>query len=252
VKIQLIRHATLLVSCGAKTILVDPVLAPAGTRPPVDCTPHPRPNPLVDLPATIDRKRLAQVDAILLTHTHQDHFDPVAAATLSKDIPVLCQPEDEDKVRQAGFSSVEAVHTGRCWNGIDFFRTGGRHGHGLVGELMGPVSGYVIEAPGEPSLYLAGDTVWCPEVEGVLEAYRPRVVVVFAGAAQFVSGGPITMDAADVGRVGRKAPAGTVVAVHLEAFNHCLLTRRDLTAYLEGEGLAGQVLVPRDGDILTF
>ena len=250
-KIQLIRHATLLVSCGGKTILVDPVLAPAGTMPPIDCTPNSRPNPLVDLPATF-YNRMADADVILLTHSHQDHFDPAAAAMLPKSIPVWCQPEDEGKIRQAGFASVEPFYTARRFHDIDFFRTGGRHGRGLVRDLMGPVSGYVMEAPGEPSLYVAGDTVWCPEVEGVLEAYRPRVVVVFAGAAQFVSGGPITMTAEDVGQVCRKAPASKVVAVHLEAFNHCLLTRQDLTDYLEKEYLVNQVLVPHDGDVLTF
>lgn len=251
-KIQLVRHATLLLSCGGKEILVDPLLAPAGAMPPISCSPNGLRNPLVDLPPACDPARLAAVDAILLTHTHQDHFDPAAAETLPKSIPVLCQPEDEGKLNQAGFSSVRPVHTACSWNGIDFFRTGGRHGQGLVMRLMGPVSGYVIKAPLAPLVYIAGDTVWCPEVEGVLEAYRPGVVVVFAGAARFVSGGPITMTAEDVGRVCRKAPRSRVMVVHMEAFNHCLLTRRELASYLERENLAEQVLVPGDGDWTEF
>ena len=251
-KLQLVRHATLLVSYGGKEILVDPLFSPAGAMSPIPCSPNTRRNPLVGLPFAFDQTRLATIDAILLTHTHQDHFDQAAIELLPKSIPVLCQPEDEGKVRQQGFSCVQPVHTACCWNGIDFFRTGGRHGHGLLRKLMGSVSGYVIEAPGEPVVYIAGDTVWCPEVEGVLETYRPGIVVVFAGAAQFVSGGPITMTAEDVGRVCRKAPGSKIVAVHLEAFNHCLLTRKELAEYLAKEQPPGRVLVPDDGDCLMF
>jgi hypothetical protein len=47
-------------------------------------------------------------------------------------------------------------------------RTGGRHGTGEIGEKMGPVSGYVLRGPGEPVVYIAGDTVWCPEVAAAL------------------------------------------------------------------------------------
>lgn len=251
-KVQLVRHATLLVSYGGKEILVDPLLSPAGDMPPISCSPNSRRNPLTGLPFIFDETRLAAVDAILLTHIHQDHFDQAAIELLPKTIPVLCQPEDEANILRLGFSSVQPIYTACCWNGIDLFRTGGRHGQGLVRKLMGTASGYVIKASGEPALYIAGDTVWCPEVEGALEAYRPRVVVVFAGAAQFVSGGPITMTAADIGSVCRKVPASSIIVVHMEAFNHCLLTRSELAGYLEKEHLLQQVFVPSDGDCVEF
>lgn len=251
-KVQLVRHATMLISYGGKEILVDPLLSPAGEMPPISCSPNSRRNPIIDLPVVFDQTTLATVDAILLTHTHQDHFDQAATALLPKSIPVLCQPDDEVKLQQLGFLSVLPVFTARRWNCIDFFRTGGRHGHGLVKKLMGPVSGYVLKALDEPALYIAGDTVWCPEVEGALEAYRPQMVVVFAGAAQFVSGGPITMTAEDVGRVCRKAPGSKIVVVHMEAFNHCLLSRSELAQYLQKEQLTDQVFVPNDGEGFEF
>ncbi len=37
-------------------------------------------------------------------------------------------------------------------------RTSGRHGSGQIGEQMGAVSGFVLAAAGEPTLYIAGDT----------------------------------------------------------------------------------------------
>jgi len=47
--------------------------------------------------------------------------------------------------------------------------------------------------------------------------------------------------------VARHAPEARVVAVHMEAVNHCLLTRADLHQRLHDEGLTDRVTVPEDG-----
>lgn len=127
-------------------------------------------------------------------------------------------------------------------------RTDGRHGTGEIGEQMGPVSGFLVTAPGEPTLYLAGDTIWCDEVAEALDVHRPDVVVVNAGGARFVEGDPITMTADDVVAVARHAAGARVVAVHLEAVNHCLESRSELREPLDVEGLQERVSVPADGE----
>jgi len=131
-------------------------------------------------------------------------------------------------------------------------RTNGEHGRGTIGEKMGPVSGFVIRAPGEPSVYLAGDTVWCPAVAHALAVERPDVVVLNAGAAQFLTGGPITMDVPDVRAVLDAAPRARVVAVHFETINHCRLSRAALRNALADAGLAGRVAIPADGEVLRL
>jgi hypothetical protein len=40
------------------------------------------------------------------------------------------------------------------------------------------------------------------------------------------------------------------VAVHMEAINHCLLTRDELREKLQSEGLLGRVEIPADGETL--
>jgi L-ascorbate metabolism protein UlaG (beta-lactamase superfamily) len=245
-KLRLLRHATFILTLGGVRLLVDPVLSPAGAMPPIDNSPNPRRNPLVELP--IDAGEIiAAVDGILATHTHRDHFDAAAAELLPKELPVLCQPADAGKLAGFGFREVTAVESRAEWRGLGIARTGGRHGRGELADRMGPVSGYVLRCPGEPAVYIAGDTVWCPEVASALAEHRPDVVVLFAGAAQFLSGGPITMDTADIAAVCRAVPAARVAVVHMEAFNHCLLGRADLQDFLEREGLAGRVTVPADG-----
>ncbi|MDO3675888.1 MBL fold metallo-hydrolase [Paenibacillus ehimensis] len=249
-KIQIIRHATHYIEYDGKKLLVDPMLSPAGAMPPVANTPNSFANPTVNLNVPVSH--LLQADAVLLTHTHPDHFDAVAAALLPKDIVFFCQPEDAGKLRDQGFRDVRPVESDIAWDSLSIVRTSGQHGTGEIGKRMGPVSGFVLNAPGEPVLYIAGDTIWCPEVEQALAQHKPDVVVLFGGSAQFLQGGPITMNKADVAKVAGAVPDAQVIVAHMEAWNHCLLRREDLRAYAAGLGLAERVLVPEDGESFRF
>jgi L-ascorbate metabolism protein UlaG (beta-lactamase superfamily) len=246
VRLRLIRHATLLLRDAGHCLLVDPMLDPAGARPPVPNTPNDRRNPLVELPEPAEVVA-GGPDALIVTHLHRDHLDDTAIRLLPKDIPVFAQPEDEERLRGHGFADVRPVAGELEWEGIRIVRTPARHGTGRIGELMAPASGFVLAAPGEPVLYLAGDTIWCDEVVAALEAHRPDAVVVNAGAARLLEGDPIVMTEDDVVTVARHAPDARVVAVHLEAINHCPLTRADLHQRLHDEDLTDRVTVPEDG-----
>lgn len=250
-RFQLVRNATALIRYGGRTLLLDPFLSPAGALPAFTNTPNPRPNPLVELPMPAAQV-VAGVDATLLTHLHVDHWDPVARELLPKDRPIFVQPADHERVTRTGFTAARPVESVLTWEGITIARTGGRHGRGDVGQRMGTVSGYVLARAGQPTIYIAGDTTWCPEVADALEAHAPDVIVVNAGAAQFLEGGLIIMGLGDVVEVCRAAPRATVIAVHLEAVNHCLLTRADLTEGLRRAGVRSPVHIPRDGEDLTL
>ncbi|GAA4833552.1 MBL fold metallo-hydrolase [Paenibacillus vulneris] len=249
-KVQLLRHATLLADIHGKRFLVDPMLCDQGVQPPVMNSTNSRQNPLVSIAVTPEL--LQSVNAVIVTHTHFDHWDKEAVRLLDKQLPVFCQPSDAEAIREAGFTDVQPVESELKWEGIQLSRTGGRHGTGEIGERMGNVSGFVLQAPGEPVLYIAGDTIYVPEVEEALDRYRPDVTIVNGGAAQFAQGDPITMTKEDIARVCRYVSGTCVVAVHMEAINHCLETREQLTDYLRSEGLLHQVKVPGDGESIDF
>ena len=245
-RLRLLRHATLIVEFAGRKLLIDPMLSAPGVMPAIENSPSPRPNPLVPLPGTV--QEIAQdLDAVLVTHTHRDHWDDAAARELPKQVPVLCQPEDEQKLRGQGFARVQSLQTGLIWNALEVTRTAGQHGTGEIGRKMAPVSGFVLRGPGEDPLYIAGDTIWCAEVQQAIAQFRPAAIVVNAGAARFLEGDPITMTAADVVSVCRAAPQSKVIAVHMEAINHCLLSRHELAAQVQAAGIQ-QVLIPKDGD----
>ncbi|MCY1692306.1 hypothetical protein OVA29_18580 [Exiguobacterium sp. SL14] len=60
------------------------------------------------------------------------------------------------------------------------------------------MSGLVLTHPDEPTLYIAGDTIWCDEVAHAIEQHTPDIIVVNSGAAQFLTGEPITMSRRDL------------------------------------------------------
>jgi L-ascorbate metabolism protein UlaG (beta-lactamase superfamily) len=246
---QLIRHATLIVQMAGTRILVDPMLSAKGTMDPVaNCGNNIR-IPMVDLPFEPSELRtlVATVDAVLLTHLHRDHWDGEARSIISKDTRVFCQPGDEQQIREAGFSKVTPVEGELFFNGLKINITGGRHGSGEIGEKMGKVSGFILQS-GYNSLYIAGDTIYCDEVKAALETYKPREVILNAGAAEFFSGGPITMDLEDLKSVISAMPKTSgLTAVHMDAVNHCMLTRKILREAIEAVGLLANVRIPEDG-----
>jgi L-ascorbate metabolism protein UlaG (beta-lactamase superfamily) len=254
-RIHFLRHATLVLTIHELTLLVDPMLSPLEAMDPIPNAGNQQRIPMVPLPLFAEELQqvLEGIDAVLVTHTHPDHWDASAQATLPKHLPILCQPEDQNAIEQAGFSQVLPVTEHLTWHGLQIDRTGGQHGTGIIGKKMGPVSGFLLQAEREPALYIAGDTIWCPEVEQALKQFSPDVVILNAGAPTFATGGgPITMDEEDVCLVCRNIPEAQIVAVHMETVNHCRLTRAALRAKVEEEGLGKQVLIPQDGDILTF
>ena len=236
-RLTLVRNATVIVELHGKRLLVDPALDDAGTRPPIDATRNPVRNPTVGLPVPAEQV-VSGIDAVLVTHRHRDHLDGHAEELLPRDIPVFCQPPDADALRELGLDA-RPVDDELDWDGLHIVRVAGRHGTGAIADALAPVSGFVLD-----DVYVAGDTVWYEGVEESIERHRPRVAIVNAGGAEFLEGGLIVMGIDDVREVAARVQ--TVVCVHMEAINHCHLTRAELREAVPS------VLVPEDGETLEL
>jgi L-ascorbate metabolism protein UlaG (beta-lactamase superfamily) len=248
-QIQLIRNATLRMEYAHRSFIIDPYLAAKHSRPSYTGA---SPNPLVDLPCS-PQEAIAGIEMALISHLHSDHFDPAAKDLLPKAIPMLCQPEDQAEIESMGFRRVIPVKETVNWQGIMITRTLCQHGAGSVLEEMGSASGFVFEAENEPTVYWAGDTIWCEAVAETIHRTQPDVIITHSCGAMWGDHVLIVMDAAQTVVVCHAAPNSTVIATHMEALDHATVTRAALREYAEAQGVGpGKLLIPLDGARITF
>lgn len=82
-KITHVRNATQLIEYAGKKFLIDPMLSAKGAWAGFAGTARSElRNPLVELPFSIET--IVDVDAVIVTHTHQDHWDEAAIAAIPK------------------------------------------------------------------------------------------------------------------------------------------------------------------------
>lgn len=260
-QVQQIRNATVKIIYGDTTFLVDPMLAKQGAYPGFENTYRSElRNPLVGLPMPFE-EIIDDVDAVIVTHTHLDHWDDAAQELLPKDIPLFAQnAADAELIRSQGFSDVRILDGDAEFGGVKMHKTGGQHGSDTLyavpelAEALGDVMGVVFEAPDQKTTYLVGDTIWRDEVEQALTQYSPEVIVVNAGAAEMTAfeGDPIIMGKEDTLRMHQAAPNAAIIAVHMGAVNHMTLSREELSDYIQEVGIQDHVSIPADGEVISF
>ncbi|CAM3906689.1 MBL fold metallo-hydrolase [Bordetella tumulicola] len=261
VKVQQIRNATIKIDFSGTTFLVDPMLSAKGEFPGFPGTYRSElRNPLVDLPFPV-KDVLESVEAVVVTHTHTDHWDEAAQKAIPKNLPIFTQNEADAKIiRNQGFKDVRVLEASSTFNGVRLSKTGGQHGTDLWfadparAEAMGPVMGVVFSAPKAKTVYVAGDTVWRPEVDQALKQYKPDVVILNTGSA-IMSGfeeHPIIMGKQDTLQAAKAAPNAAIVAVHMDAVNHMSLSRKELRGFLQDQKIEKRVMIPEDGETLRF
>ncbi|MGQ3479322.1 MBL fold metallo-hydrolase [Paenibacillus sp. TY11] len=251
-KVTQIRNATLVVEYAGKKFLIDPFLAEKGAYPPFpNSLRQDQFNPLVSLPTSLDN--IINVDAVIVTHLHLDHFDDAAKEVLPKDIKMFVQnEEDAQEVKKAGFRNAEVLQEDTVFEDIQLIKTKGEHGRGEILKVAGNVCGVVFKHPTENTFYIAGDTVWYEAVREVIETHKPEIIAVNGGDNQFLQGGSLIMGKDDIYEVFKAASNAKIIVSHMEAVNHWTLSRKELKSFNNEKGISSFVLIPDDGESYTF
>ena len=258
-KITQIRNATIWVEYHQTKILVDPWLGPKEYMPGfVGAIHSERRQPCTELPFPMEQ--VVEADAVILTHVHPDHWDQYAEQSLRKNIPFFVQSEaDLSFIASKGFKQVHILSAeGTLFREISLYKVPGQHGErekiepacrqlGLPYDAMG----VIMQAMGEKTLYLAGDTIFCAEVKKTLERYRPEVIVVNACAACVESGDRLIMDEQDVAHTSSNAPQATIVVSHMDEVSHRSLSRQQLQTFVQEHKLP-HIYIPANGESLVF
>ena len=260
VLIQQIRNATLKISYAGTIFLIDPMLAPKGAYPGFEETYRSElRNPLIDLPCTIS-EIIKDVDAIIVTHTHLDHWDDAAQEFIPKHIPLFVQNEqDADLIRSQGFINIKILDNNTLFNNIHLSKVGGQHGTDTMyavpdlAKRLGDTMGVIFQGKGIKTLYIAGDTIWCDETTRVIGNYKPELIILNTGYARLKNfDKSIIMGKDDVKHAYQTATNAIIIATHMDAVNHAMLTRKELHEYITKDGLDDRVLVPNDGETIKI
>ncbi|MBB2950687.1 MBL fold metallo-hydrolase [Sphingobacterium sp. JUb56] len=249
--IQLVRNATLLIEYGGQRILVDPMLSPKGA---IDSWAGIQRNPTIELKMPVE-EIVKDVNLVLVSHSHEDHFDKVASKTLNKSIELMIQPADKDFFEKEGFSNATVLNDTKLWNGINIHRLEGQHGSGEVLKMMGKTSGFILEAKNQPTVYIVGDAIWTDDIKQNIKKYKPDYIVVNSGGALIkgFENVPIIMNEEQTMALIRESGHAKVIAVHMDALDHCRTTRSSLIQKASELKIGkDKLIVPQDTEVITL
>jgi hypothetical protein len=82
-------------------------------------------------------------------------------------------------MEKANFVNAEVIKTKQPLKILPQNRRKTRSGEILA--QMGEVSGFVLQAENEPTLYIVGDSIWVEEVENAITTFKPEIIVTNSG-----------------------------------------------------------------------
>jgi len=193
----------------------------------------------------ITRHDLGAVDLVLLSHHgHKDNLDWEGLELIAQGIPTLSTRQAANDLFGGSVIGLDN------WESYDFgvvTITAMPALHGPPGSepLVGPVIGFMLEAAGEPTVYVSGDNASLPLVRQIADRFAPvDIALLFAGAARVEEiDADLTLNSTDAATAAESLGARLVVGLHTEDWTHFSHTREQLEAAFDGTGVLA--LTPR-------
>ena len=187
----------------------------------------------------IERRDIGQIDVVLLSHhAHKDNLDYEGLELIATGVPTL---STRDAAGDLFGGSVIGLDSWESWElgAISITAVPALHGPPGSERLVGTVTGFMLEADGEPTVYVSGDNASIPLVEQIAERFPDvTIAIIFAGAAR-VPGidAALTLTSQDAARAATILAATTVVGVHTDDWEHFSESRAQLEDAFAGTGL---------------
>ena len=187
----------------------------------------------------IAREDLGTVDLVLLSHHgHKDNLDWEGLELIAQGIPTLSTRQAADDLFGGSVIGLDN------WENYDFGPvtiTAMPALHGPPGSepMVGPVIGFMLESPGEPTIYVSGDNASLPLVEQIADRFAPvDIALLFAGAARVAEiDADLTLNSTDAATAAGLLGARLVVGLHTEDWTHFSHSRAELESAFAGSGI---------------
>ena len=204
---------------------------------------------------------LPPLDAIVLSHLHGDHFDRVAKAGLSKDLPIITTRQSARRLRRWGFSRAVALET---WESFELRKgdatmtvtaTPGRHARGVLQAALPHVMGSVLEFAGagvDPlSIYITGDTLVHDDLREIPARHPSLDVGLWHLGGTRVLGLMVTMDGRQGADLLELVRPAMTVPIHYDDYTVFKSPLRDFLEEVSRRGLPGVRAIAR-GEVLEL
>lgn len=223
------------------TWLTDPTFDPPGDYP-IPVVLHKLTGPAVP------PDRLGPIDVVLLSHDqHADNLDRAGRALLPSVPTVLSTPDAVGRL--PGVTGLERWQTVPVAGGVEVTAVPALHGpdHPETERLSGVVTGFVLRAPGEPTVYVSGDNASVALVAEIVERLGPiDLAVLNVGAANVGRFGDAdaTLNARTALRASELLGDAMIIAVHGEGWAHFSESLDHLRRTFVYAGRAEKLIIP--------
>lgn len=184
---------------------------------------------------------LGRIDAALVSHHHHEDNLDHSGRELSLTLPlIVTTPAGADDLASRGGSArvigladdesialddaaiVGAELAARVAPGARLVALPAQHGPDEWAERLGPVCGFLLTAPGHPTVYVSGDNSEVSVVEAVAARYGAvDAALLFAGAARVDAiDAPLTLTAERARAAALALGARRVVGLHVDQWTH--------------------------------
>jgi len=229
---------------GGHTFLTDPTFDPPGSYPMGDRA------LTKTAPASGTAEEAGPVDVVLLSHDeHPDNFDH-AGRKLSATVPlVLTTTAAASRLGPParGLAAWESVTLPGGDTTVTVTGVPAQHGPADLEHITGPVTGFVLEGKGLPTVYVSGDNASLDVVREIAARFPAiDVAVLFGGAAQTPLVGPVnlTLSATEMAEATHILGASTVVPAHVDSWAHFTEGVAEVRAAFTAAGLADRLREP--------
>lgn len=242
--------ATVLVEYGGFTVLTDPNFLHKGELAYLGkgLVSRRRTNPAMEI------ADLPQLDAVVLSHLHGDHFDRVAREGLARDVPILTTPASARRLAEWGLRAVPL----ETWQSHELRSAGGdllritaapgRHAKGPLRALLPPVMGSVwewtpVSAP-PLSMYVTGDTLVVDDLREIPKRHPSLDLGLWhLGGTRIPGvlglGALVTMDGRQGAELLQTVRPRVTVPIHVDDYGVFTSPLQDFLDEVERRGLSG-------------
>lgn len=255
--LEFIGTATTLLRLGPFTLLTDPNFLHEGQYAYLGkgLVSRRRTEPSITL------SELPDLDAVLLSHLHGDHFDRVTKGGLRRDVPLLTTRSAAPRLEKWGFPA-EGLATWstrvleRDRQGLTVTAVPGRHAPGPAQALLPSVIGLVLELDigrGRPfRVYITGDTLYRRSLRQVVTRCGPVDAMIAHLGGTRILGLTVTMDDRQGARLVEDIRPEVTVPVHFDDYGVFRSPRSDFEERWRKKDLPGELRLVERGQTIAL